>query len=341
MRQGFYFSTRDLVTIAILSALGGVLSTYIGYLGNLVNTTLGVPFGAGQMMAGLHVFWMVVAYAIVDKFGTGSLVGLLKGTVELFAGSTHGLPIVFVSLIEGLLIDLTLTAFRKKSVPVYCLAGALSSMSNVFTFQILYFSSVPIAYILLIASMAALSGAVFAGYFGIGSYSILVQSNIVKSPDKPPSVRRMSIQKVVTILFVIAFVAGGAIYYTVVFKPFVNPETCELVGDVENSYTYRPQDFAAYSVTIRAELKGEYTYVPPKNYTGVPLPDILDKAQPAPGAETVRVIARDGYQAVFNLTRVLADERLILIVEDGYLRLVAADYEGAYWVEQVSEIRVE
>ncbi len=336
-----YFSTRDLVTIAILSALGGVLSTYIGYLGNLVNTTLGVPFGAGQMMAGLHVYWMVVAYAIVGKFGTGSLVGLLKGTVELFAGSTHGLPIVFVSLVEGLLIDLALSAFKNRSVPVYCFAGALSSMSNVFTFQILYFSGVPIFYILLIASMAALSGAVFGGYFGIGSYSILVQSNILKPPEKVPLVKKMSVQKVVTVLFLVSFVAGAVIYYTVVFKPFVDPQTCEMTGDLGNPYVYRPLDFASYEVTIEAELKGEYTYIPPRNYTGVPLPIILERAQPSPEATTVRVIARDGYQATFDLTRVLTDDRLILTVENGYLRLVAAEYEGAYWVEQVSEIRVE
>ena len=50
----YYFSTKDLVTIALLSALGGVLSTYIGYLGNMVNHIIGVPFGAGQFLAGLH-----------------------------------------------------------------------------------------------------------------------------------------------------------------------------------------------------------------------------------------------------------------------------------------------
>ena len=39
-------TTRDIVTIAILSSLGGALSTFIGYLGNLINLSLGVPFGA-------------------------------------------------------------------------------------------------------------------------------------------------------------------------------------------------------------------------------------------------------------------------------------------------------
>ncbi|HPQ02845.1 MAG TPA: ECF transporter S component, partial [Bacillota bacterium] len=88
MRKAYYFSTRDLVLIAAISAAGGVLSTYVGYLGNLMNKAFGVPFGAGQWMAGLHVFWFVFARAIVGRTGAASLTGILKGIVEMFAGST-------------------------------------------------------------------------------------------------------------------------------------------------------------------------------------------------------------------------------------------------------------
>lgn len=340
MRGKFYFSTRDLVTIAILSALGGVLSTYIGYLGNLVNVALGVPFGAGQIMAGLHVFFMIVAYAIVGKFGTGTAVGLLKGMVELFSGSTHGIVIVVISLIEGVLVDLTLAVFRKPTTLGYCIAGALASMSNVFTFQIIYFSGVPIVYILLIALMAAVSGAVFAGYFGQGSYQILVQSNIVKVKETPPAAKKLSLQKVFAVIVALAFVGGAGVYYTVIYKPFVDPETCQITGEVDHPFTYRPSNFIDEQVTIVAELKGQYTYIPPRNYTGVPLYMILNTAVPNSSATVVRVLASDGYEASFNLTDVIQNGRIILIQDSGTLRLVAADYEGAYWVEKVYEIRV-
>jgi ABC-type thiamin/hydroxymethylpyrimidine transport system permease subunit len=340
MRDKFYFSTRDLVTIAILSALGGVMSTYIGYLGNLVNVALGVPFGAGQIMAGLHIFFMIVAYAIVGKFGTGTTVGLLKGTVELFSGSTHGIVIVAISLIEGILVDLTLGVFRKPTTLGYCIAGALASMSNVFTFQIIYFSGVPIVYILLIALMAAVSGAVFAGYFGQGSYQILVQSNIVKAKETPRAAKKLSLQKVFTIVVALALIAGAGIYYTVIYKPFIDPETCQITGDVDHPFTYRPSDFIDKQVTIVAELKGQYTYIPPRNYTGVPLHVILNTAVPNSSASVVRVMASDGYDATFNLTEVMRDGRMLLIQDSGSLRLVAADYEGAYWVEKVYEIRL-
>ena len=55
-RKRIYFATRDLLIMAVLSGIGGVLSTYVGYLGNLLNRLFGVPFGAGQFVAGLHVF---------------------------------------------------------------------------------------------------------------------------------------------------------------------------------------------------------------------------------------------------------------------------------------------
>jgi len=336
-----YFSTRDLVTIAILSALGGVLSTYIGYLGNLINTTLGVPFGAGQIMAGLHVYWMIVGHALIPRFGTGTMVGILKGTVELFAGSTHGVPIVFISLVEGLLVDLTLFTFRRRTTAVYCLAGAIGAASNVFTFQLLYFAGVPLGYILLIALMAAISGAIFGGYFGRGSYQVLVDSGIVKPEKGTVPMKKITIQKAFTIGLAVVLIGGAGIYYTVVFKPFQDPMTCKVSGNVANPFSFKLSDFEDDETTIVAELIGEYTYIEPKNYTGIPLHIIIEQASPDSGAERVRVIAFDGYEAPFDLDAVMSDDRLLLVEEDGSIRLVAGDYAGQYWVKRVSEIRIE
>jgi hypothetical protein len=214
-------------------------------------------------------------------------------------------------------------------------------MSNVFTFQIIYFSGVPIVYILLIALMAAVSGAVFAGYFGRGSYQILVQSSIVKAKETPPVAKKLSLQKVFTIILALALIGGAGVYYTVVYKPFINPETCQITGDVDHPFTYRPSDFINKQVTIVAELKGQYTYIPPMNYTGVPLYIILNTAVPNSSANVVRVVASDGYEATFNLTDVMQDGRIILIQDSGSLRIVAANYAGAYWVQKVYEISVE
>ncbi len=89
----FYFSTRDLLIMAVLAALGGVASTYINTLSDAVQAVLGFP-GATQWAAGLHVIWIVLAFAITGKPGTGTLTGILKGGVELLSGNSHGIIIL-------------------------------------------------------------------------------------------------------------------------------------------------------------------------------------------------------------------------------------------------------
>jgi len=134
----YYFSTKDLVTIAILSALGGVLSTYIGYLGNLINRLFGVPFGAGQFMAGLHMFWIVFAIGMLNKKGTGTFVGILKGLVEFLSGGKLGLFAIVLTGIQGLLADISFLPFKKDSSTGYIIAGGISTAANVFIFQLFF-----------------------------------------------------------------------------------------------------------------------------------------------------------------------------------------------------------
>jgi len=95
---------RELVLVALLAAVGGVLSAYIGYLGNLINRLFGVPFGAGQLIAGLHVLWLLLARILTRRFGSATLTGITKGIVELLSGGTHGVIIVLISFVEGLLV---------------------------------------------------------------------------------------------------------------------------------------------------------------------------------------------------------------------------------------------
>ena len=52
----YYLGNRDLLIIAVLSGIGGVMSTYVGYLGNLINQIFGVPCGAGQFASSYMSF---------------------------------------------------------------------------------------------------------------------------------------------------------------------------------------------------------------------------------------------------------------------------------------------
>jgi ABC-type thiamin/hydroxymethylpyrimidine transport system permease subunit len=337
----YRFDVRDIVLIALLSAVGGVLSTYIGYLGNLVNRLFGVPFGAGQLIAGLHILWPLLARALVGRFGAGTLTGLTKGAVELFSGGTHGVVILLISAVEGLFVDLGLSLTRRRTLPITMLTGAVASASNVLVFQAIYFSGASMAFIGVMVGLSLVSGAFFGGYLSWDMERILVSSRIVRVTSPAQSRRPMGWRVAATWSVVLLLLAGAVYYYVEIYRPFVPVGTAEITGDVEHPYTFRYDDWVGSTKTVRAELRGSVTYVPPADYAGIPLTAIIEKASPSPGADSVRVVASDGYDARFSLSEIENDERILLIREDDGLRVVAPGYDGAYWVRQVVRVVID
>ncbi len=336
------FGVRDLVLIALLAAAGGVLSTYIGYLGNLINRLFGVPFGAGQLIAGLHVVWSLLARLLIGRFGSGTLTGLLKGAVEFLSGGTHGVVVLLVSFVEGLLVDLGMGILRRRSLALTMITGAVASASNVLVFQAIYFSGVSIRFILVMAGLALVSGAVFGGYLAWDVERLLVASRIVRRSSRPASARARSWKRhVVPLAAILALLGGGVYYYVTVYDPFAAPDEALVTGAVDAPFAFRYGDWNGEERTVRAELRGSVTYVPPRDYVGVPLLDVLEAARPRPDVTSVRAIADDGYEAVFEWAAIRSDPDVLVTLEDGRLRLVAPGYDGAYWVRRVTKLVVE
>lgn len=345
--------TRGIVTIAVLASLGGAMSTFIGYLGNLINLSLGVPFGAGQFLAGLHVFWIVLIRIIVSRRGIGSAGGLLKGLVELFTGSTHGIVIVMVSLVQGIIIDAVAEVGHRWGKPptesriLWWIGAGISSATNVIIFQIVYFAGVQWVYIAVITILAFCSGVIFAGYFAWETLEFLKDAGVL--PNSFESVRSTLIQRTsrsiivrnIPAILLILFISLGSVFYvTTGARILADPVSCEIVGLVDNPYTYRESDFTNELVTIEAELIGAYTHLPPVNYTGVLVSTILHSAAPQSDASNLRVLARDGYSVSFDLSLVMADSRLLLTQDGGGLWLIASSYDGSYWVQMVTILQV-
>ncbi|MGD2072422.1 MAG: ECF transporter S component [Candidatus Thorarchaeota archaeon] len=347
-------NTREIVTMAILSSLGGALSTFVGYLGNMINLALGVPFGAGQFMAGLHVFWLVLVRVLVPKKGAGTIAGLLKGVAEFFTGSTHGTVIVIVSLVQGIIIDLAGMIVgdpRNTNITsrlIWWLLAGVSSASNVIVFQVFYFASAPWLYIAVITILAFCSGIIFAGYFAWETLEFIKETGVINTtfmslrPQSSPQLKRRVVLRNLPAITLVLFLSIGSLYYTVaVARTFVDPYACEVTGLVQQSFTYHPSDFMDKEVTIEAELQGAYTHIPPTNYTGVPIRTILERAVPLSKASGLQVRARDGYTINFDdLERVMTDNRFLLAETVDGLWLIAAEYDGALWVKQVTTLEV-
>jgi ABC-type thiamin/hydroxymethylpyrimidine transport system permease subunit len=337
----YRFDVRDIVLIALLSAVGGVLSTYVGYLGNLINRLFGVPFGAGQLIAGLHILWPLLARAFVGRFGAGTLTGLTKGAVELFSGGTHGVIILLISSIEGLFVDLGLSITPRRSLVLTMVTGAVASASNVLVFQAIYFSGASMAFIGVMIGLSLISGAFFGGYLAWDLEKILVASRIVRTAA-PQERRRPAWWRVAgTLSLVLALLAGAIYYYVDVYRPFAPKDVAEVTGAVESSYRFVYEDWSGSESTVNSEMKGSVTYVPAQDYVGFPLKEIVDRAGPEPGATEVRIVAADGYEARFTLGQIESDPKILLTLDGERLRLVAPGFDGAYWVEQVIRIVVE
>lgn len=328
------FSVRDIVLVALLASVGGTLSAYVGYLGNLINRFFGVPFGAGQVLAGLHVLWPLLAAAVVGRFGAATLTGLVKGLVEFLMGGTHGLVILLVSFVEGAFVDLGSLAFGR-SLPAFLLAGGVAAASNVFVFQTLYFSGVPWTYILFMAGLASVSGAILGGWLSHDLLSILQRAGVVRAPVMKTSRLRGWLAGGLAL----ALAVGGAHYYLAVYEPFLPPDALRVEGKVEKPFRFVYGEWEEEEITLRATLEGAVTHVPEREYTGVPVGKILAHAGPLPSAQKLVTRARDGYFAEFPLPNAL-DPSLIVIQEGESLRLVAKGYSGSLWVQDLVALEV-
>jgi len=334
-RKGFYFSTRDLLLMAALAALGGVAGTYINALGDAFQATLGFA-GTTQWAAGLHVLWLTLAVGLTGKQGAGTLTGVLKGVVELLSGNTHGLLVLLVDVGAGILVDLGFLPFRKKdSLPAFCLAGGLASASNVFVFQL--FAVLPadtLAYgaMLLVAGVALVSGVLLGGVLGYVLLNALRRAGVVK--DRAPAPMRGQIYLI--FLVVAGLLTVGLTLY--LRQALRGPATIQVGGAVTAPYVYPSEHGDIPQITAEATMRDTAT-----RYTGVPIRELVARAGPREDASLVLARAVDGYAFFISMDEVERNGSLLLACqgkgEDAWCDVVGAENSKA-WVRGVSSLSV-
>jgi energy-coupling factor transport system substrate-specific component len=335
----YYFSTRDLLVIAVLAAVGGVMSTYVSYLANQVNHLVGVPFGAGNVVAGLHVFWLLLMIAITRKMGAGVVGGVVKGFVEFITGSPHGIVVVLISAIEGVGAELGYWPLRRYRTLAYMLGGGLGAFANVLVFQVLYNSYGNLYLFGAWGLLAFASGAVLAGYFTGGVMDNLVDAGIVRQEAPRRSALSFSLPKALALVLLV-LLASSAIYYFAFMQIRGDTLEIQVTGDVAYNKSYYVPDYHADFVTINAKLDGQIKHYPAQDYTGLPLSYVLADARVQGHPTTIDVIGSDLYTQTFDLANVTGNDDLILNVTQGRIWLIAKGYAGGMWVDKVKEIRV-
>jgi ABC-type thiamin/hydroxymethylpyrimidine transport system permease subunit len=159
------FKTRELALIIILSALGGAVSVPLSYAGNLLNAVPILPFGSPQILSGIHVLWLLLARLLTRKTGAATLTGAVKGLVELSLFSFHGVQVLPISIVEGIVVDLILSATGRASSARVAVAGGLSASSNVLVLWLLLLQGLSPLVIVFMWLLSLVSGVV-VGCFG-------------------------------------------------------------------------------------------------------------------------------------------------------------------------------
>ncbi len=335
-----YFETNDFVIIALLCSLGGIFSTFIGYFANLINNIVSFPFGGGQILAGMHIFWLVFIFLQTNrKNGVFFISGILKGFVEFFTGNAHGLLVILLSTTQGFILEIVLLLFlgtKRKTILIF--AAGLSGVSNIIIQQILFFNSqIPFEFILFIGFLSFFSGMILGGIFPLIIHDLFTKSQILiwkrTIPISAKARRNLQILRV-TAIAILLF----SQFLIISFLLVQNKYSIQITGDVYEPYTYFPTDFP--KISIEAELIGEITYVPPRNYTGVPLFLVVNKAQPKTNTYSINLVATDGYLIQFASTDISNNNEIIISSDDTGLRIVAAQFPGSYWIKNLVRLEI-
>ena len=153
------FTIYELVIIAIMAAIGIALKPVIVPIAHLISGPLMVPSGA--FAGGLYMLWLVVGMGIVGKIGTATLIAVIQALLVLFTGvvGSHGILSLFTYTMPGIAMDLVLLIIGHRVCCAACavIAGAAANVTGTACVNIVFFQA-PGVYLILILSVAALSG---------------------------------------------------------------------------------------------------------------------------------------------------------------------------------------
>ncbi|WP_326906671.1 ECF transporter S component [Sedimentibacter sp. MB31-C6] len=163
------YTLFNLIIIAIVSALGIATKPIVVPLVHIITGPLFIPGGA--IAGGFYMFWVVLGTGIVKKTGTGTLIGIVQGILVIATGTmgTHGVMSLISYTLPGITVDIVFLFSKNKKYNSlhYILGCTVANITGTLISNILFFR-LPLVTVVLILSVAALSGIVG----GIIAYSI-------------------------------------------------------------------------------------------------------------------------------------------------------------------------
>jgi len=176
------YTTRDIVIIAVIAAIAGIVNTGVAQVWNLANSSLG-PLG-GALLQGSFMWAYVLVTWLVRKPGAALFLGLIESTVEILLGNPAGIGTLGWGVTQGLGIEvvMALSNYRSYGLLAALLAGAASSQFGTTWTAILYGWDPSYANdVWLAVPVNLLSGLVLSGLLGYYLFKALARTGLVRS----------------------------------------------------------------------------------------------------------------------------------------------------------------
>lgn len=288
------FSVYDLLIIAILAAAGIAIKPVVVPLVHLISGPLMIP--GGSLAGGLYMLWMIIAYGIVRKPGTATLLGLVQALMVIFTGiiGSHGIMSLFTYTMPGVAVDLFLLLIGHRICCRTCsfFAGGIANVTGTACVNVVFFQ-VPGVYLILILSIAFLSGSV-GGLLAWKLLEILDDYNVL--PKKECTEKKHSLKPILFITIGLLIIAPVCMFLnTSNAEGNIDGYTLTISHEGKTIDTFSYQDITEMkSVEVEKEILSAKHADEAGTFRGVPLEDILNRADPDLMKKYTKFISRAG-----------------------------------------------
>ena len=178
----FQYTTRDIVIIAVIAAIAGVVNTGMGNLWYLANTSLG-PLG-GAILQGSFMWAYILVVWLVRKPGAAIFLGLIETAVEVLLGNASGIGTLGWGLTQGLGVEIVMaiSGYQNYTIWAALAAGAAASQFGT-TWTAVLFGWDPATAndVWMAIPINLISGIVFSGLLGFYLAKGLARTGLIRS----------------------------------------------------------------------------------------------------------------------------------------------------------------
>ena len=175
----FNYTTSDLVIMAVLGALAGVVNTWMGNVWYAANTVSPIY---GAALQGTFMWAYLLSYFLVRKSGSMLIIGIVEAGVEALLGNQAGLNTLGWGITQGIGAEVVMWfgSYSKFGWLAFGLAGAgASQFGTVWSFILYGWSS--LNDYLIAAPINLVSGFVFSGLLAFGLGKLIENTGLVRA----------------------------------------------------------------------------------------------------------------------------------------------------------------